>query len=217
MGGSRAASMSWCCSPDRAVPRGTPPCGAAWGTPLLAWASQAGGLRDAAVTGLVPRAGHSTGSGAAAAHSSGVSRLHPPLTPRLILPAPSSHAPDLRADSGRTREEGKRGQDRLDRTLLAFLTKTKTNCTRVLGTSSPVKWDPQPWREGCVSPWAASAQMPVLGNSGREETERRGEASPRSTRSLTIKPAPLTSGASMEHSWLGAPGDAFISSQTEGK
>ena len=72
-----------------------------------------------------PRAqrGHSTGSGAAAAHSSGVSRLHAPLTPRLTLPAPSGHAPDLRADAGRTREEGKRGQDRLDRTLLAFRTK----------------------------------------------------------------------------------------------
>ena len=42
---------------------------------------------------------------------------------RLGRTLPTGHAPDLRADAGRTREEGTRGQDRLGRTLLTFLMK----------------------------------------------------------------------------------------------
>ena len=69
-----AASVSWHCSQDRAVSRGTAPCGGAWGTPGLAWASQAGGLRDAAGTGLVPRGATRRG-------------LERPLPTRLGCPA----------------------------------------------------------------------------------------------------------------------------------
>lgn len=162
---------------------------------------------------LCPEAGHSRGSGAAAAHLSGVSGLRPPLTPRLILPAPSGHAPDLRADAGRTGEEGTRGQDRLDRTLLTFLTKNNKlhagspNLARdpqrgpgkaapspgprvltceVGPTTAGLTSGPRPWQEGCMSPCGASTQTPVLGNSGRKEPDQRGEAPPGPTRSVTL-------------------------------
>ena len=125
--------MSWCCSPDRAVSRGTPPCRLAWGTPLLAWASQAGGLRDAAGTGLGPRGGTRRG-------------LERPLPTRLGCPAymplsppdsPFQPHPAMPLTSERTQEEpGRKGSvGRTDSTghCLPFVQKT-TNCTRVLGT-----------------------------------------------------------------------------------
>lgn len=212
-GGSQAVSLSWRCSLDRAIPRGTLPCRAAWGHPSWPGPCRLGDSRMLQELALCPEAGHSRGSGAAAAHLSGVSGLRPPLTPRLILPAPSGHAPDLRADAGRTGEEGTRGQDRLDRTPLTFLTKNNKlhagspNLARdpqrgpgkaapspgprvltceVGPTTAGLTSDPRPWQEGCMSPCGASTQTPVLGNSGRKEPDQRGEAPPGPTRSVTL-------------------------------
>lgn len=150
---------------------GLRPCGLAWGTPLLAWTSQAGGLRDAAGTGLVPRGGTRRG-------------LEQPLPTRLGCPAytllsppDSSFQPHLAMPltTEQTQEEpGRKGSvGRTDSTghCLPFLQKKKQTArgfsepgsgptagapARRLPLQAPVsstvKWDPQPWREGCVSP-----------------------------------------------------------------
>lgn len=89
-GGSWAASLSWCCSPDRPIPRGTLSCRAAWGHPSWPGPCRLGDSGMLQELALCPEAGHSRGSGEAAAHSSGVSHLRPPLTPSVILPAPSA-------------------------------------------------------------------------------------------------------------------------------
>lgn len=160
-GGSQAVSLSWRCSWDRAIPRGTLPCRAAWGHPSWPGPRRLGDSRMLQELALCPEAGHSRG-------------LAQPLPTRLggpayalLSPPDSSFQPHpaMPLTSEQTPEEPGR-KERVGRTgwtgrCLPFLRKT-TNCARALRTwlrthsgaparrlplqapvSSPVKWDPR--------------------------------------------------------------------------